>query len=197
MNDWLETLAIGFSTALVFSVPFAFFAFMRYLRYKETVALAERGLLRPESVSQRGRRAHRWGAILIAIGVALTLGLWPIGFMIGANLPLGLGPWLIPGLLPLTFGIALLYLRRLEGPLLKEAESDEGEPEDTSLPEGRRPRSRKRPRRSPGQRPARKQALIFRRCHVNLARFDLEFVRGHGPTAGKVAAPVLRLNRAP
>ena len=137
MNDSLETLAIGFSAALVFSVPFAFFAFMRYLRYKETVALAERGLLRPESMSQRGRRVHRWGAILVAIGVALTLGLWPIGFMTGEILPLGLGPWLIPGLLPLTFGIALLYLRRHEGPLLEEADPDESEPEDPALPKGK------------------------------------------------------------
>ena len=137
MNDWLETLAIGCSSSLFFSVPFAFFAFMRYLRYKETIALAERGLLRPEPAARRGRRTQRWGAILIATGAALTLGLWPIGFLVDTNLPLGLGPWLIPGLLPLAFGIALLYMRRLEGPLLDEPQRDAGEAADLTLPPGK------------------------------------------------------------
>jgi NAD(P)-dependent dehydrogenase (short-subunit alcohol dehydrogenase family) len=31
---------------VIFSIPFAVFAFVRYLQYKETIALAERGLLR-------------------------------------------------------------------------------------------------------------------------------------------------------
>ena len=135
MNDWLEVLAIGFSSALVFGVPFAFFAFMRYLRYKETIALAERGLLRPETASRRERRVHRRGVIAIAIGAALTLGLWPIGFLIGET-PLGLGPWLLPGLLPLAFGIALVYMRRVEGPSLQDPQRD-GEDDDLALPPGK------------------------------------------------------------
>ncbi|MBK7180523.1 MAG: hypothetical protein IPH82_25625 [Chloroflexi bacterium] len=37
MSDAFEALAVGLSVAIVFSIPFAFFAFLRYLRYKETI----------------------------------------------------------------------------------------------------------------------------------------------------------------
>ncbi|MCB0006759.1 MAG: hypothetical protein KDE09_03230 [Anaerolineales bacterium] len=113
MDDVLITLAIGCSATLFFSIPFATLVLIRYLRYRETVALAEQGLLRPASrYNQEG--PSRWGVALTAIGAALTLGLWPIGFLV--ETPLGLGPWMIPGLLPLFFGIALLKMRRTEAP---------------------------------------------------------------------------------
>ena len=110
MEDAIITLAIGCSSTLFFSIPFAFFAFLRYLRYKETIALAENGLLRPSGRFGRGGTS-RWGVALTSIGAALTLGLWPIGFLIDET-PLGLGPWMIPGLLPLFFGIGLLRWRK-------------------------------------------------------------------------------------
>ena len=110
MDDAIITLAVGCSSTLFFSIPFAFFAYIRYLRYRETIALAEQGLLRPTGRYGRGGTS-RWGVALTAIGAALTLGLWPIGFFIGET-PLGLGPWMIPGLLPLFFGLGLLRLRR-------------------------------------------------------------------------------------
>jgi len=54
-----EVLVTAFAVTMVFSIPFAAFAFIRYLRYKETIALAERGLLRPER-TRRNRDTLRW-----------------------------------------------------------------------------------------------------------------------------------------
>ena len=54
MNDFVEALVPAVAISFVFLVVFGFLAFIRYMRYKETVALAERGLLRP----QRRRRSN-------------------------------------------------------------------------------------------------------------------------------------------
>jgi hypothetical protein len=47
----LEALAIGFSIALIFSVIFGFIAFVRYLNYKEKMALREDGPARQKEAS--------------------------------------------------------------------------------------------------------------------------------------------------
>jgi hypothetical protein len=75
-----EVLVAAFAVTMVFSIPFAVFAYVRYLRYKETIALAERGLLRPER-TRRNRDTLRWGIIIMMIGLGLVCGLWPLGFM--------------------------------------------------------------------------------------------------------------------
>jgi hypothetical protein len=76
----LEVLVTAFAVTMVFSIPFAVFAYVRYLRYKETIALAERGLLRPER-RRSNRDTLRWGIIIMMIGLGLVCGLWPLGFM--------------------------------------------------------------------------------------------------------------------
>ena len=110
MNDAVEALAIGLAITMIFSVPFAFFAYMRYLRYKETIALAERGLLR-ESESRNGKGTMRWGVVLTFIGFALVLGLLPVGLLMKSDFILG--PWLLLGCLPMFFGLALLTIYAL------------------------------------------------------------------------------------
>ncbi len=56
------------------------------------------------------------------VGLTLTIGLYPIGYIlppIFADIPLHLGPWLLPGLIPLGVGIALTtsyYLERDSSP---------------------------------------------------------------------------------
>ena len=115
MTDVIETLAIGITLAIIFSIPFAFFAFVRYLRYKETIALAEQGLLRP-SEEKNGRGALRWGIVLAFVGFALVLGLLPLGFLINVNdadSTAVLGPWLLVGCLPMFFGLALIVIYAL------------------------------------------------------------------------------------
>jgi hypothetical protein len=75
-----ELVVNAFTIIMVFSIPFALFAYVRYLRYKETMALAEHGLLPPQR-TRRNRDTLRWGIIIMMIGIGLICGLWPLGFM--------------------------------------------------------------------------------------------------------------------
>jgi hypothetical protein len=122
--DPIIIMAIGCSTTFFFSVPFIFFAYLRYLRYKETVVLAEQGMIRPET-HRNGNGTRRWGMIFLFLGLALTVGLWPVGFMIDAGF-LGLGPWMLPGLIPFFFGCALLAIAETEHP--SESNHSDSEP---------------------------------------------------------------------
>ncbi len=127
MQDILAVLVI----IIVFSVVFSFLAFNRWLRYKETIKLAEHGLLRQPQKEQNGKNTRRWGVILTSIGSALCVGLYPLGFVIDAGFPLYFGPWMLVGLLPTFFGIGLIVIfyltedekHSLVEPQLKEEES--------------------------------------------------------------------------
>ena len=107
MNDLIPCLGITGSLAIVLG----FFAFLRYLNYRETITLAEKGLTRPEQKS--GRRLLRWGILITALGLALCLGLYPLGFSAGYDYPLHLGPWMLGGLIPLFLGLGLILLHFL------------------------------------------------------------------------------------
>ncbi len=94
-------------------IVFGFLAFWRYMQYRETVVLAEKGLVRPTSVSGNDSAALRWGIVIAAIGLALSIGLYPVGFMIDARtstFPLRFGPWMLIGIIPLFFGLALVLI---------------------------------------------------------------------------------------
>ena len=107
MNDLIPCVSvIG-----VLVVIFGFLAFIRYINYKETLALAEKGLTRPETKNTKG--LLRWGIVITALGVALSLGLYPIGFSAGDNYPLDLGPWMLGGFVPLFLGLGLILLHYL------------------------------------------------------------------------------------
>ena len=94
-------------------VIFGFILLMRYINYKETLALAEKGLARPEQ-PRPGRALLRWGIVITGVGAALTLGLLPIGFSTsGQRYPLGLGPWMLAGLIPLFLGLSLVLIHYL------------------------------------------------------------------------------------
>jgi len=96
------------SIVSILVVVLGFVAFMRYLSYKETLALAEKGLTRPETTNNKG--LLRWGIIVTALGVALTLGLYLVGFDAGGNYPLHFGPWMLGGFIPLFLGISLILV---------------------------------------------------------------------------------------
>lgn len=94
------------------TVIFGFLAFLRYMNYRETIALAERGLTKPETKSST-RGMLRWGIMITALGLALTIGLYLIGFTAAENYPLRLGPWMLGGLIPLFLGLGLVLLHYL------------------------------------------------------------------------------------
>jgi len=102
MSDLIPCLGITGSLAIIFG----FLAFLRYMNYRETVALAEKGLTRPEAKDRKG--LLRWGILVTGLGIALTLGLYLAGFDSGQNYPLHLGPWMLGGLVPLFLGLALI-----------------------------------------------------------------------------------------
>jgi sterol desaturase/sphingolipid hydroxylase (fatty acid hydroxylase superfamily) len=119
---------VFFGTMLL--IVFAFFAYLRWLRYKETVVLAEKGLLRPERENRRGKGTLRWGIVITALGIALCLGLFPIGFIsrLGYGFPLRFGPWMLLGLLPTFFGLALVLIFFITGGKIHD-EPKKSEPE--------------------------------------------------------------------
>jgi hypothetical protein len=107
MSDLFPCL--GFVGTLV--IVFGFLAFLRYMNYRETISLAEKGLTRPERGSGKG--LLRWGILVTALGIALSLGLYPIGFATGDGYPLRLGPWMLAGFVPLFLGLGLIFLHVL------------------------------------------------------------------------------------
>jgi hypothetical protein len=107
MNDLIPCLSV----VSVLFVIFGFLGFLRYMNYKETIALAEKGLTRPEK--KTGKGLLRWGIVIAAIGLALTMGLYPLGFDSGERYPLHLGPWMLGGFVPFFLGIGLILIHVL------------------------------------------------------------------------------------
>ena len=125
MNELIPCL--GVVTMLLIFLGFIFG--MRYLNYKETMELAEKGLVRPARANGNGKAALIWGIIITAIGLALIIGLWPLGIMVNSNAPLGFGPWMLTGLIPTFFGLALVLIHVLT------REEKEDKKEEQALPE--------------------------------------------------------------
>ena len=119
MSDAIEAISIGFAIAIIFGVPFGFAAFMRYLKYKETIALAERGLLR-ESRKKHNQDTLSWGILIAFIGLGLTLG----------SIFLGSGVVIILGTVPAFFGLGLIVIYYVK----KEENKQEAERDDDPIP---------------------------------------------------------------
>ena len=126
MNDAVEALGAGLAIAIVFGIPFGFFAFVRYLRYKETMALAEQGLLRPER-SRRSRDTLKWGIVIMMMGLGLTCGVLPLGLLSDDFI---IGPWIIIGILPFFFGLSLIMVYLVN----KRLDDDEDAQENDAIP---------------------------------------------------------------
>ena len=95
----------------LFFLTFIFIVAMRYLSYRETMQLAEKGLVRPgRGAGGDGKDTLRWGIVITAVGLALCLGLYPIGLLPGNTFPFGIGPWMIAGFLPTFFGLGLILI---------------------------------------------------------------------------------------
>ena len=109
-------------------VFFGFFAYLRYMRYKETITLAEKGLVHP-GYGSNGKGALRWGIAFTGLGIALCMGLYPIGFAVRSSFPLHFGPWMLAGLIPAFFGLSLVAIYYLTSekklPEMKPADREE------------------------------------------------------------------------
>lgn len=112
-----EAFTIPCASLGFFVLLFGFIALMRYLNYRETLALAEKGLVRGGRLRANGGNGKdtlRWGIVITAVGIALCVGLYPLGFMGGrSGFPLGLGPWMLFGLIPTFFGLGLVLIYAL------------------------------------------------------------------------------------
>ena len=93
------------------TIIFGFLAFLRYLKYRETIAFAEKGLTPPETKSNK--TLLRWGIVLTSLGLALTIGLYFAGFAAYEDYPFHLGPWMLGGFIPLFLGLGLVLLHYL------------------------------------------------------------------------------------
>jgi 4-hydroxybenzoate polyprenyltransferase len=107
MNTLFNTVIPCTLFVFILAVVFGFLAYSRYLRHKETIALAEKGLAFPER--RNGKDALRWGVIITAIGLALIIGLFPVALQ-------GDWPLLLIGLLPTFFGLSLVLIYVLTRP---------------------------------------------------------------------------------
>jgi phosphoglycerol transferase MdoB-like AlkP superfamily enzyme len=102
--------SIGCFSVVMALVFFSFFAYLRYMRYKETITLAEKGLVYPGH-GANGKGTLRWGIAFAGLGLALCMGLYPIGWAVGGSeFPLNFGPWMLIGLIPAFFGVSLVAI---------------------------------------------------------------------------------------
>ena len=102
--EWVGALAL-FLACIVF---------VRYLDHRERMSMIERGLIPPARSPlhpRRGSALLRGGLITAAVGIAVTIGLYTLGYLLPAPfsaMPGRFGPWLLPGLFPTAVGLALI-----------------------------------------------------------------------------------------
>jgi hypothetical protein len=134
----MEELAVCVVPSAFLVAIFGTIVLVRWFKHREILAMVEKGLLPAQyaqymnaSRGRGGRGLLGWGIALVMLGLALMIGLWPIGFTrAGAEnpYPLGFGPWMLAGLIPLFIGLALLiiyFLTRKEETLAPEMTSVE------------------------------------------------------------------------
>ncbi|HVB73465.1 MAG TPA: DUF6249 domain-containing protein [Ktedonobacteraceae bacterium] len=110
MSSVVLAALIGWLIAL--AIFLGFIALLRYIDHRERMALIARGI-HPNRLrrQRRGTGLLRAGLIVAMVGLALTIGLYPLGYMLPSVVtatPLHVGPWLLPGLIPLAVGGALV-----------------------------------------------------------------------------------------
>jgi hypothetical protein len=122
MSSNVIVVLLGWLIAL--AIFFGFIVLLRYLHHREWMALIKNGINPAQMRKQRRSRGMlRAGLITGMVGLTLTIGLYPIGFFLPLTAPFHLGPWLLPGLIPLGVGVALIvsyYLEQSQPPPTEE-----------------------------------------------------------------------------
>jgi hypothetical protein len=143
MSENAIVVLLGWLVAL--AIFFGFIILLRYLHHKERMALITQGLHPDIARKQRRNRGIlRAGLITGMVGLTLTIGLYPVGFYLPTSVfptaPFHLGPWLLPGLIPLGVGVALIISYYLEQNNLsssdetKEQAKADGKEKDNVIP---------------------------------------------------------------
>ncbi len=103
--EWLGALALFLG----------FIALVRYLDHRERMSMIEHGIFATPDANRRrvarGAAVLRGGLITAGVGIAVTLGLYTLGYLLPPPFnaaPGRLGPWLLPGLIPTFVGLALI-----------------------------------------------------------------------------------------
>ncbi len=133
-------IADALGPVIALTVILGFILALRYMRHRENLKMIEHGISPQQAAQQRnavrwqqpngiapvpasggrGRAMLGWGLATAAVGLALTLALWPIGFLAnargGVHFPLGIGPWMVAGFIPLFVGLALVLAYVLAPP---------------------------------------------------------------------------------
>jgi len=99
----MNSLITIVGTVVVFVVVFGFAAYNRYLQHKETMALAEKGLLPEADPKDKSKSILRWGVIFSIIGAILILVMVPFAWNT-------LWYLFLLGLLPLALGLGLILI---------------------------------------------------------------------------------------
>ena len=117
----LTPLVIILSPFVLLIIVLLFVTLNRYIGYKERVALARLGfsvedLNRAAGPRRHGSRGVLWGGVITAMsGLALLLGL----------ATLGVGAWLLAGLLPLFVGLGMVIVYFTTPDAVPSSELDE------------------------------------------------------------------------
>jgi hypothetical protein len=119
------TVIVLLSPCTLVALLMFFVVAMRYINYRERVALAQHGVFTPdestfwERLSQRSPRGVLWAGVITTMsGLALFLGL----------LTIGIGWWLLGGLIPLFVGLGMIFLYFTGGHSQTQEESSESSP---------------------------------------------------------------------
>ena len=125
-------------SVIVFLVVFGFAAYNRYLQHKETMALAEKGLLPTQDPGERTANLLRWGMIFSILGALLVLIMIPFAWD---------NYWLLflLGLLPLALGLGLtlIYVFSQENPPPKEKKPPQEKKAPKEEPKTKKPAASK------------------------------------------------------
>ena len=152
--EWLGALALFLGFILL----------VRFLDHKERMTMIERGLLdrldggplRPA----RGSALLRGGLITAMVGLVVTLGLYTLGYLLPAPfsaVPGRFGPWLLPGLIPLAVGLALVASYYLSPPREEQKGGEGSRDEALGAEGGHRPELRVLDPHTPSERRPRRE----------------------------------------
>ena len=121
-------------SVIVFLVVFGFAAYSRFLQHKETMALAEKGLMPSEDPMDKSKNILRWGLIFSILGAVLVLAMVPFAWNNYWSL-------FLLGLLPLALGLGLtlIYVFAQDNPAPNEKKASQEKKTKKEAPKTKKP----------------------------------------------------------